>query len=274
MGAPYAEVIGDPIGHSKSPLIHKFWLRQARLDGDYRAVRVPPAGLADYLAERRRDPDWRGCNVTIPHKTSISGLLDRVADQGIGAVNCVIPAGGTLTGLNSDSDGAAAAVGRALDPESAVCLLGAGGGAAAAVAGLGGLGARRFQIVVRDSGRGQALLDRLGVAGNAFGFDQAPAAIAAAAGLVNASPLGMQGFPAMPESVLAALPGLEQGAFVFDMVYAPIRTFLLERAQAAGFETIDGLAMLVAQAARAFELFFGVAAPRERDDELRALLVR
>ena len=73
MGVPYAEVIGDPIAHSKSPLIHKFWLEKLGIEGDYRAARVRADELADYLEARRADPDWRGCNVTMPHKQAVLG---------------------------------------------------------------------------------------------------------------------------------------------------------------------------------------------------------
>ena len=110
---PYAEVIGDPIAHSKSPQIHRHWLQQTGLDGDYRATRVSREGLAGYFAERRADPDWRGCNVTIPHKENVAPLIDDVASDAaaIGAVNCVIREGDRLVGYNSDVNGIAAALG-------------------------------------------------------------------------------------------------------------------------------------------------------------------
>ena len=77
MGVPYAEVIGDPIAHSKSPVIHKFWLQQLGMEGDYRRTQVRPEELESYIADRRADPDWRGCNVTMPHKQAIARLAAR-----------------------------------------------------------------------------------------------------------------------------------------------------------------------------------------------------
>ena len=97
MGIPYAEVIGDPVAHSRSPLIHKFWLERLGIEGDYRATRATAGELPAYLAARRSDPDWRGCNVTMPHKQAILPLLDDVADD-LRAVNCVLPRSGRLVG--------------------------------------------------------------------------------------------------------------------------------------------------------------------------------
>src|SRR3546814_2934610 len=91
MGAPYAEVIGDPVAYSRSPAIHKTWLSALGIQGDYLATPVRASALADHIAGRRADPDWRGCNVTMPHKQAILPLLDHVdaAAQRVGAVNCI-----------------------------------------------------------------------------------------------------------------------------------------------------------------------------------------
>src|SRR3546814_18987308 len=108
MSAPYAEVIGDPIAQSKSPLIHRFWLDALGLSGDYRRAHVKPEDLAAYIAERRADPDWRGCNVTMPHKGAVMDLVD---DPGnirgtIGAMNTVVrQPDGSLLGTNTDAAG-------------------------------------------------------------------------------------------------------------------------------------------------------------------------
>src|SRR5688500_3616908 len=109
-GRPYAEVIGDPIAHSKSPLIHKFWLEKLGIEGDYRATRITPAELPEYLHVRRRDSDWRGCNVTMPLKTEVTPflwVLDRHA-QLLGAVNTIIhDEASRLRGHNTDVNGVA-----------------------------------------------------------------------------------------------------------------------------------------------------------------------
>ena len=117
---PYAEVIGDPIAHSRSPAIHNFWLRELGLDGAFRTTRVPPDGLSDFFAARRADPDWRGCNVTAPHKEMISGQVDVIAAEArtIGAINCVRREGDRLVGLNTDVDGIAEALAGAVWPKT------------------------------------------------------------------------------------------------------------------------------------------------------------
>ena len=109
MGNPFAEVIGDPIAHSKSPLIHNFWLEKLGIDGAYQRTRIAAGGLADHLAARRNDPDWRGCNLTMPHKQAATGALQEVESSAsrIGAVNTVVraPDGDRLVGYNTDAAG-------------------------------------------------------------------------------------------------------------------------------------------------------------------------
>ncbi|MFM5883925.1 MAG: shikimate dehydrogenase family protein, partial [Novosphingobium sp.] len=142
MTKPYAEVIGDPIAQSKSPAIHNFWLGKLGVAADYRASHVVPAGLADYIKDRHCDPDWRGCNVTMPHKQAVMALLDRIDPQAqqVGAVNTVVRGGdGSLTGYNTDVAGF-------LEPLLPLLarphlfrmarVFGAGGGARAIVAAL------------------------------------------------------------------------------------------------------------------------------------------
>lgn len=266
---PYAEVIGDPIAHSKSPRIHLFWLKCLGLVGDYRAVRVSPDRLAAYLAKRRGDPLWRGCNVTIPHKEAVVPLLDFVADAGAGAVNCVIPEGASLTGFNFDVAGLDACWPETPGNEAAVAILGAGGAARAVTASLRARGVK-LRIVARDLDKAR----RLAPDARVFALADAARALRGCAGLVNASPLGMAGFAAVPREILDGVGGIGCGGFVLDMVYSPLETALLARAGEEGLATIDGLTMLIAQAARAFERFFGAQAPRARDATLRQLLTR
>jgi shikimate dehydrogenase len=136
------------------------------------------------------------------------------------------------------------------------------------------LGGPRVDLVVRDPDRGRALLAHFGAEGGIFGFDEAAAAVEGAAGLINASPLGMHGFPLMPEPVLESLKLLAAGGFVFDMVYAPLETGLMRAAERSGLRRIDGLTMLVEQAAASFRRFFGASAPRDLDRALRERLAR
>ncbi len=275
MAVPYAEVIGDPVAHSKSPLIHKFWLEKLGVEGDYRATRVEAAALAGYFQERRKDPAWLGCNVTIPHKQRVLELLDDVQDFDIGAVNCVVPDEGRLVGRNTDLDGFGEATPMHVDTSRPVCLLGTGGAARSVIGSLDVLAVYQWHLVARDHAKAQALWDRFGMSGEIFAFDEAEAAVAGSVGVINATPLGMTGFPAMPASVLDGVARMRRRrAFAIDMVYTPLRTEFLRAAESARIEAIDGLTMLIGQAAAAFFHFFGVQPPREMDRELREVLTR
>ena len=272
MGTPYAEVIGDPIAHSKSPLIHNFWLRRLGLAGEFRTARVTREELGAYVAARRDDPDWRGCSVTIPHKEAIVPLLDEHFASWAGAVNCVERRDGRLIGHNTDTGGIGKALPDHVDTHRPVCIIGAGGAARAAVAELDILAVFRFNIIARDAAKALALVESYGEYGRVFGFDRADEAIRGCEGLINASPLGMTGFDPMPDAILDSLRELKRRAFVVDLVYAPVRTELLRRAAATGLQVGDGLTVLIGQAEEAFALFFGAPAPVEHHAELRALL--
>jgi shikimate dehydrogenase len=273
---PYAEVIGDPIYQSKSPLIHGFWLEKLGLKAEYRATRVRADGLATYLEKRRADPDWRGCNVTIPHKQDILRLIDfpLPTARRVGAVNCVYRTRNGLSGENSDIDG----VREALDMTAGerdpgrTCLIGAGGAARAALHALDSAGASDLRILVRRPERAEALLAEFGMAATIHRFADAAIAFAGADTVINASPLGMAGQQRMPVAMLEALAETAANALVFDMVYLPLETALLAAARALGRRPVDGLTMLIGQAELAFNLFFHAQAPREHDAELRALL--
>ena len=267
---PYAEVIGDPIAHSKSPLIHGFWLKALGIDAEYRATHVTPEGLADYFQARRADPAWRGTNITIPHKQA---ALDHVEDRGdvrgsIGAINTVVRAeDGALIGTNTDAGGFYAPIaGLDLEGRHAV-VIGAGGGARAILFALSRVGIGRVTILNRNVLKAAALLANFGIKGDAvpLGSPLPPADL-----LVNASALGMAGQPPL-DLDLSPLP---EDAVVYNIVYAPLDTPLLAQARARELDTVDGLDMLIGQAALAFELFFGAEPPRDRDDELRDLLTK
>jgi shikimate dehydrogenase len=266
---PYAEVIGDPIAHSKSPVIHNFWLEELGIDAEYRKTHVTAGQLTGYFLMRRADPDWLGCNITIPHKIA---ALDYVDDPGgvrerIGAINTVAcETGGPLIGTNTDAGGFLQPLMARKWQGTRAIMAGAGGAAQAIGFALRSVGVTELTLVVRDAAKGRALLDKLGMDGIVQDFD---APLPAADLLVNSSSLGMTGQPAYAPD-LSALPG---GAMVYDIVYAPLETPLLAAAKARGLETIDGLDMLIGQAALAFDIFFDAQAPREKDAELRELLL-
>ncbi|WP_157215069.1 shikimate dehydrogenase family protein [Flavisphingomonas formosensis] len=275
MTAPYAEVIGDPISHSKSPVIHQFWLRQLGIEGRYGSRRVTPAGLRTYFHVRGNDGAWMGCNVTIPLKEHVGSHLDRLSERArrVGAVNCVHRDGRFLVGTNTDVAGVALAIAGAAADRPA-CVIGAGGAARAALTALRERGHGDVRIVARDPAKGRALLDLWGYDGAAVAIGDAASAFSEAGVVINASPLGMAGLAPMPLPVQQAIEGTAEGAVIFDMVYNPIDTALLAAARRRGRIAVDGLVMLVGQAREAFELFFGYSSPRDTasDAALRSLL--
>lgn len=284
MSRPYAEVIGDPIAQSKSPAIHGFWLSRLSLAGAYERCHVTAGDLRGYLDQRRRDVSWRGCNVTMPHKQAVLPLLDRIEPLAarIGAVNTIVrEPDGTLTGYNTDAPGF-------LEPLRPVLaqthlfrmarVLGTGGASRAIVAALADAG---FVIVLagRDPGKARAILEELAPRGEHhavslehfadptdFGFDDRERLLDL---VINASPLGMSGQPALAFDFSHAPPG----SLVYDIVTSPLDTLFLQQARAAGFATIDGLSMLIGQADIAFAHFFDVSPPRQYDAELRAAIL-
>lgn len=285
MTRPYAEVIGDPIAQSKSPAIHNFWLGKLGIDADYRACHVRPEDLADYLAARRDDPDWCGCNVTMPHKQAVMPLLYSVQPpaDAIGAVNTIYPAfDQLLAGTNTDASGFLEPLKAELGQQHyfrMARIIGTGGAARAIIAALAGHG---FTLVVagRDPAKARALLDELAPKGEHhaidiahfaeptdFAFDDREGCLDL---VVNASSLGMQGHAPLPFDWSHAPPG----SIAYDIVTAPLDTPFLQAARARGHRTIDGLSMLIGQAATAFQRFFGQPAPREHDAELRKILTQ
>jgi len=285
MTRAYAEVIGDPIAQSKSPSIHNFWLAKLGIDAEYRACHVRPDELEDYFSRRRGDAEWRGCNVTMPHKQAVMPLLDAIDPQAkaIGAVNTVVrQADGSLVGYNTDAAGFLEPLHADLEQTHLyrmARILGAGGAARAIVAALAGQG---FTLVLaaRDPSKARALLDELAPKGEHHAVDLAHFAPPTDFAfddreqlfdlVVNASPLGMAGQPPLAFDFSHAPPG----STVYDIVTHPLETPLLVEAGQRGHPTIDGLAMLIGQAAVAFEKFFGEPAPRQHDAELRELLTR
>jgi len=275
MTRPYAEVIGDPIAHSKSPVIHGFWLAKLGIDAEYRACHVRPGELAGYFADRRADANWRGCNVTIPHKEQVRQFLDTVDDKAgaIGAVNTVYRDDrGRLIGTNTDVDGVEEAIGGVDLQGHEVCVIGAGGAARAAFAALAKRGCGSVFVLARNPGKARKVTDGFDLFAVPVPFEAGSPAFCEAMLLINATQLGMVGQERMPGFVLSQLDELADGALVFDMVYAPLETDLLAAARRKGVAAADGLVMLIGQAASAFARFFGQQPPRDCDAELRGLL--
>ncbi len=263
-------IIGWPAGHSRSPLIHNYWIRQHGIAGEYRKEAVPPEEFAAFLASLGTR-GYVGANVTIPHKEAALALTTPDARaNAVGAANTLWRDGDTLRSTNTDVEGFlgnldAVAPGWDRDLQSAV-VLGAGGSARAVLFGLIERGVPRIHLVNRTLDRAQALAQRFGAAVVPSRWDEAGALLGSAGLLVNSTSLGMKGQPPL-ELDMALLPA---DAVVADLVYVPLVTPRLAAARARGLATADGLGMLLHQAVRGFSLWFGVKP--SVTPELRALV--
>ena len=268
---PKAFVIGHPIAHSRSPKIHGFWLEEYGLAGSYEAIDVAPGDLTAFVAALQEN-GFRGGNATIPHKEAVFGLVDRLdpAAEQVGAVNTLWFEEGRLCGGNTDAYGFAAnldeyAPGWAKNGPAVV--LGAGGAARAIVHALKERGAGDIRIVNRTLARAVELRDRFGKGISAHGPKAVGELLADAGILVNTTALGMHG----NEGLSADPSALPAGAIVTDIVYVPLETPLLAAARACGLACVDGLGMLLHQAAPGFERWFGKR-PKVTE-KLRALIL-
>ncbi|MBX3499787.1 MAG: shikimate dehydrogenase [Alphaproteobacteria bacterium] len=268
---PFAFIVGWPVEHSRSPLIHGYWLQERGIDGFYGRLAVAPGGAAlratlDFI---RSTPHARGCNLTLPHKIDVLGMLDHV-DAGatrIGAVNTVVKrADGTLEGRNTDAFGFIAALragAPSWKPDAApAVVLGAGGAARAVCHALVDAGVPELRLLNRTRQTaidlGAQVTPKDGRTVVIDNWDRREAALGGAGLLVNTTSLGMKGMPPL-ELDLAALPG---SAVVDDIVYVlPLETPLLAAARARGNLTVDGLDMLLHQARPGFGAWFDVALP-------------
>jgi shikimate dehydrogenase len=264
-------VIGWPIGHSRSPLIHNYWIERHGLDAVYRREAVAPEAFADFIG-RLAEQGYVGANVTIPHKEKALALSepdDRA--QAVGAANTLWYDRGHLYSTNTDVEGFTANLdvavpGWELRAAEAAVVLGAGGSARAVICGLIERGIRKIHVVNRTPERSEALRARFGLVVEPVNWPALSHVLTRAGLLVNCTSLGMIGQP--PLSIdLGRLPA---HAVVADLVYAPLETALLAAARARGLATADGLGMLLHQAVRGFQLWFGVRP--EVTAELRALI--
>jgi shikimate dehydrogenase len=261
----FAEVIGDPIEHSRSPEIHQFWLDALGIAADYRRCQVTSEELPAYVARVRADPLWRGSNVTMPLKQAALDLAEESTDRAVaaGAANLLLLRDGKLFAANTDVGAVATLIdrerkaGRRL---GSVTLFGTGGAARAALVALKLLGMDLVRIQARDMGAATKLSVE-------FGLALAPRPLTAQVdsdALINATPLGMDGYACL-NCDLAMVP---HDGLVFDMVSTPAETPLVAAARARSMAVVTGLDMLVEQAATSFKLMFGVDAPRDRDAAL------
>ncbi len=266
---PAACLIGWPAAHSRSPLIHRYWLRTLGIEGGYVIEAVPPDDLRDFVL-RLSLRGFVGANVTIPHKESVLDLSTPDARAlAIGAANTLWFEDGELHSTNTDVEGFinnldACAPG--WDKAEEALVLGAGGSARGVVFGLIERGIKRVHLVNRTRSRAEALAEKFGAAVVPAEWAKIGELLPRAKLLVNTTSLGMHGQDALDIDV-GLLP---TEAVVADLVYVPLQTPLLVAAKARGLKTADGLGMLLHQAVRGFELWFGRRP--EVTSELRAIV--
>jgi shikimate dehydrogenase len=252
-------VIGHPVAHSRSPMIHRHWLNEHGIDGDYVQEDVLPEKLASFLATLA-ERGYAGANITVPHKAAAFQVLQEADDvaHALKVTNTVWHAGGTLYGTNTDVYGFLAHLDESapdwkIQAEQSV-VIGAGGAARAVVYGLLERGVSRVVVVNRTPARSEALATEFNGNVTVADFDSLPAWLKDADLLVNTTSLGMTGQPPLDID----LSHLNRTATVYDIVYVPLETPLLAQARERGLRTVDGLGMLLHQAVPAFERFFGM----------------
>ena len=268
-----AGILGWPISHSLSPVLHGHWLDRLGIDGRYEALAVEPERFAAVCDRLLTDDGWRGFNVTIPHKEAAFAYCrshDRAAEA-LRAVNTVIVReNGLIEGWNTDlygfitnlqSDPEWSAVGR-----SRAVLIGAGGAARAVLKALSDWGFEDIVVANRTTARAEALIAEIAAPGSrTVDLAALPDVLADTDLLVNSTSLGMSGQPAL----VLPLDRLPARAMVTDLVYRPLETPLLAEARARGNPVVDGLGMLLHQGAAGFQAWFGTEAPPPVDDDLR-----
>jgi shikimate dehydrogenase len=262
MSKPRACIMGHPVAHSRSPMLHGYWLRTLGIDGSYEHADVPPENFEEFFRGLKRN-GFAGGNITIPHKEAAFRLVDRRerAADAIGAVNTVWYEGDTLIGGNTDWYGIVASLddihpGWDAAPSEAqkkVVVLGAGGSARASVYGFV---ERKFSVAIvnRTKERAERLAAQFAPRATAYAWDALPDLLADADVLINNTSLGMAGKPPLEID----LTQLKRSAIVYDVVYVPLETALLKAAKARGHRTVDGLSMLLYQAVNGFSHWFGV----------------
>ena len=262
-----AGVVGQPIAHSLSPVLHNAWLAAAEIDGVYVAFAVMEGRFTSFV-EGLRGGSTVGLNVTLPFKGEALALADEATSQArlAQAANVLVfRPDGTILADNTDGLGllgAFAVQAPGFEPQAGpVVILGAGGGAQGAAASFVAAGCPQVRIVNRTRGRAEAIAAQLGAQVQAFGLDEAAEALAGANAVVNATSAGLAG----GAPLVVPLEVTPTEAVIMDMVYKPLETPFLAKARALGRRTVDGLEMLVRQAAPSFEYFYGQAPPQDVD---------
>lgn len=255
-----AGVMGWPVMHSRSPMMHNYWFRRFGLEGTYLPLAIEPNGIGPAL-RALRPLGFAGCNLTIPHKETAMAFMDEIDPlaRRIGAISCVtVRKDGSLHGCNNDGYGYIEGI-REEAPDwradaGPIVVMGAGGGARAVTLSLADRGAKEIRVINRSPARAEGLAREFGAPLKAVRWEDRHAALEDCAMLVNTTSQGMVGQTPLDLS-LKALPA---HALVSDIVYIPRETPLLQEARARGNRTINGLGMLLHQGRPAFKSWFGV----------------
>ncbi len=256
--ARLAGVLGWPVGHSRSPRLHNYWLKNLGIDGVYVPLAVAPENLAQ-VVKALPHMGFKGANLTVPHKEAVFGLVDHVdpVAERIGAINTlVIDNAGRMTGRNTDGFGFIENLRQSAPhwrPQGTAVVLGAGGAARAVLVALQDAGVQKIRLINRSRSRAEALAEAIGGTIEVADWQARDESLEDAGLLVNTTTLGMTGQPALD----IALDALPPDAVVNDIVYVPLETPLLAQARRRGNSVVDGLGMLLWQAVPGFEAWFG-----------------
>lgn len=253
-----AFVVGHPIHHSRSPMIHSHWLKSFGIDGLYKAIDVAPADFADFMARLKSSGEFRGGNVTIPHKEVAFQLADKPDElaQELGASNTLWVQDGQIHATNTDGYGFVANLDQRAPNWAATeraVILGAGGASRAIIQAVRDRGISEIHVLNRTFERAQELAHRFGPRIHAHGLPALPEVLKGAGLFINTTSLGMKG----QESIEIDFSEMDDRAVVTDIVYVPLKTPILQEAERQGKQIVDGLGMLLNQAVPGFETWFG-----------------
>jgi shikimate dehydrogenase len=268
----HACVIGWPVEHSRSPLLHGYWLKKYGIDGAYTKRAVAPEAVAGFLQSLRAN-GYVGCNVTVPHKAAAFSAADEREDsaKAVSAANTLWLSDGKLVAANTDTYGYMTNLSQQAPGwdrrDAPVSILGAGGAARAVVFGFLDAGVSEIRVFNRTRARAETLAQQFGSCVKVFDWSQREAGSRDSAVLVNTTTIGMNGAGTLDLD----LAGFDPECVVSDIVYVPLETELLRKAKSQGLRTVDGVGMLLHQGVPGFEKWFGVRP--EVTDELRNLIV-
>ncbi len=268
----HACVIGWPVEHSRSPLLHGYWLKKYGIDGTYTKRAVAPEAVADFLRSLRAN-GYVGCNVTVPHKAAAFSAADEREDsaKAVSAANTLWLSDGKLVAANTDTYGYMTNLSQQAPGwdrrDAPVSILGAGGAARAIVFGFLDAGVSEIRVFNRTRARAETLAQQLGSCVKVLDWSEREAGSRDSAVLVNTTTIGMNGVGTLDFD----LAGFDPECVVSDIVYVPLETELLRKAKSQGLRIVDGLGMLLHQGVPGFEKWFGVRP--EVTDELRNLIV-